>query len=291
MTKTSKPYYAPDLEAEYNNRARVPECISIMAGWAQDAENYRKNAASRLRTLHYGDTQRQTISIFSPEKPNHESASVLFIHGGYWQALDPSSFSHLAKGLNQQGVTVGIAGYDLCPEVSIAQIHDQMIKACTAFHRDRIAHRLPSRIIVSGHSAGGHLAACLAATNWEDVDAQLPADLVPCALAISGLFELEPLVPTSINAKLELDITTARMLSPRLWLPPQGLTFEAWVGDDESPEYLRQSRGIAAVWAAAGNQTAYVEVKGANHFTVIAELSNPDSPMTRRLTEIALGLK
>jgi arylformamidase len=273
-----------DLEKEYDNRARVPAHGAIMAGWERDAADYRAQSATRHRVIRYGETPRQMIDLFMPEKPRPGAMPVLFIHGGYWQMLQPSLFSHLAKGLNAHGVTVGIAGYDLCPDVSISQINEQMIKAAVALFRDQ-----QSRIVVSGHSAGGHLAACLAAAAWEDVDSALPENMVAAGLAISGLFELEPLVPTSVNAKLGLDFMDARMLSPRLWLPPVDMTFEAWVGSEESTEYHRQSQGIAAVWSAAGNKTAYVEVPGANHFTVVEGLADRASPMTMRLAEMAAG--
>jgi arylformamidase len=94
-------------------------------------------------------------------------------------------------------------------------------------------------------------------------------------------------VPTSINTKLGLDIAAARAFSPRLWEPPTGTSFDAWVGGEESPEYLRQSRTIEAVWRAAGNETAYVSVPGANHFTVIDGLGDPDSALTVRLAALA----
>jgi arylformamidase len=271
-----------DLEAEYNNRARVPEHPVLIAGWASDAAAYRAEVADRHTVISYGPTLRQTIDIFGPLKPKAGAMPVLFIHGGYWQGLDPSFFSHLANGLNAHGVSVGIAGYDLCPDVSVGTIIEQMIAAAKTMHR-----RFQSPLVASGHSAGGHLAACLVATDWETIDPDLPERMVPAGLALSGLFELEPLVPTSVNAKLGLDIPAARSFSPRLWTPPSAITFDAWVGGAESPEYLRQSASINAVWAAAGNAMRYVEVPGANHFTVIAGLADADSAMTRRLAGMA----
>jgi arylformamidase len=271
-----------DLEAEYNNRARVPEHPALIAGWARDAALYRTDAANRQRVISYGPTQRQTIDIFDPIEAKTGAMPVLFIHGGYWQGLDPSFFSHMAKGLNAHGVSVGVAGYDLCPDVSVGTIIEQMIAAAQALHRT-----FHSPVVASGHSAGGHLAACLAATDWEAIDPDLPERMVPAGLAISGLFELEPLVPTSVNAKLGLDIPAARSFSPRLWTPPSGISFDVWVGGAESPEYLRQSASINAVWAAAGNMTQYEEVADANHFTVIAGLADPNSAMTLRLAKMA----
>ncbi len=271
-----------DLEAEYNNRARVPEHPALITGWARDASAYRAEAGDRRRTISYGPTPRQTIDIFDPAQPKSDKMPVLFIHGGYWQALDPGFFSHMAKGLNAHGVIVGMVGYDLCPDVSIGTIIEQMIVAARTMHG-----LFQSPVVASGHSAGGHLAACLVATDWEAIDSDLPERMVPAGLSISGLFELEPLVPTSVNTRLGLDIPAARSFSPRLWTPPSSITFDAWVGGNESPEYLRQSASINAVWAAAGNATRYEEVPDADHFTVTAGLADADSPMTLRLSEMA----
>ena len=273
-----------DLEAEYNNRARVPGHPAIMAGWAADAAAYRREAAARHEALSYGPSARQILDVFRPATPDPDAKPVLFIHGGYWQALDPSSFSHMARGLNAHGVTVAVAGYDLCPDVKLGVIIEQSILAAR-----RLFGMVNRPIVATGHSAGGHLAACLAATDWTAIDFTYPERLVKAGLAISGLFELEPLVPTSVNLKLGLDLDAARSYSPRLWSPPRGLAFEAWVGGAESGEYKRQSASLAAVWQAAGNDTAYVEVAGADHFTVIAGLADPADAMTLRLAALAKG--
>jgi arylformamidase len=271
-----------DLEAEYNNRARVPGHPAIIAGWARDSAAYRAEAGPRHARESYGPGARQTLDLFRPARPAPGTAAVLFIHGGYWQGLDPSFFSHAARGLNARGVEVAVMGYDLCPEVSLGQIIEQAIAAARALYA-----RTRRPIVACGHSAGGHLVACLAATDWPGIDPSYPEHLVQAGFGISGLYELEPLVPTSINDKLGLDIASARSFSPRLWDPPAGLLFDAWVGGRESPEYLRQSSGIAAVWAAAGNATRYVPVDGADHFTIVGALADKDSPMTRRLAEMA----
>jgi arylformamidase len=270
-----------DLEAEYNNRARVPEHPALIAGWAQDAAAYRAQAGERMSRIAYGPGERQHIDVFAPERADPEALPVLFIHGGYWQALDPSFFSHMARGLNAHGVTVGIAGYDLCPDTTVGLIIEQMREAARAL--SRLAGR---KVVAAGHSAGGHLAACLAATDWAGA-APGGGPLVPAALAISGLFELEPLIATTVNAKLGMTLATAREWSPRLWPPPAGIAFDAWVGGKESAEYLRQSAGIAAVWSAAGNDTRMSVIEGADHFTAIAGLADRDSAMTLRLAEMA----
>lgn len=269
---------AIDYEAQYNNRARVPEHRDIIAGWARDASERRLSDPPTL--LPYGDGERQAIDLFTPAEPRGR-ATLVFIHGGYWQALDRSHFSHLAAGALAHGVSVAIPGYDLCPNVTIAQIVDQMRAAC------RSLARLGRPLVVAGHSAGGHLAACMLATDWRAVDAELPADLASAAYAISGLFDLAPLIGTSVNAALGLDARSAREASPLFMPPPSGLTLDAVVGGDESEEYLRQSREIVETWGAGGVATRYEAIPGKNHFDVIAPLADPDSAMTRRVVALA----
>src|SRR4051812_16886507 len=269
-----------NYEAEYNNRARVPEHGALMAGWARDAEAYRASRPDALRRLRYGPGPRHSIDLFAARG---EGALVVFIHGGYWQALDGSFFSHIAAGLNAHGIDVAIPGYDLCPQVSVEDIIDRMRSAA------RELARLGRRLVVSGHSAGGHLAACLMATAWRDIDNALPADLVQAVYSISGLFDLEPLVGTSINHALRLDRASARRASPLYWPAPSHGSLEAVVGGDESAEYLRQSRAIVDAWGSQGLATRFAEIPRANHFTAIAPLADPDSPMTWRLKALALG--
>lgn len=268
---------AVDYEAEYNNRVRVPENPAIIAGWARDAAAYRE--ARPPQVVRYGEGPRHAIDLFSGG--GDDAATVMFIHGGYWQALDASFFSHLAAGLNAHGIGVALPSYDLCPAVSIKEIVDQMREACT------VLARLTSGLVVSGHSAGGHLAACLMATDWRAIDPALPPDFIRAGYAMSGLFDLVPLVSTSINAALRLDETAARAMSPLFWTPPKGRTFDAVVGDDESAEYHRQSRTLVEQWGAAGVATRFGTVADANHFTVLAPMADADSAMVVRLREMA----
>lgn len=265
-----------DYEVEYNNRARVPENPALMAGWARDAAAYREQHAPRA--MRYGPGVRHTIDLFAGDG---QGPIVVFIHGGYWQALDGSSASHCAKGLNAHGIDVAVPTYDLCPQVRVDTIIQQMRAAA------RELARLGRPLVISGHSAGGHLAACLLATDWKSLDASLPKELVIAGYAISGLFDLVPLVETSINKALQLDLATAKAASPLFWKPPSHGGLDAVVGGNESAEYLRQSRTMAETWGAAGLQTRYGTIEGANHFTAIAPLADPASPMVARLKELA----
>jgi arylformamidase len=271
---------APDYEVEYNNRARVPEHPGIIAGWASDAAAYREAAVSELG-IRYGEGPRQTYDLFKPEDVKSK-AIVLFIHGGYWQALDPSYFSHMARGLNQRGVPVAVAGYDLCPQVELGHIVWELQQAAAAIWQ---RYNLP--VVAAGHSAGGQLSACLLATDWGNVDPELPDQIVPAAYGISGLYNLKPLTETSINKALGLTMEGAELESPLFWPAPSGLVMDAVVGGAESAEYLKQSRRLTDIWGLEGVRTRYEEIDGANHFTVIAGLADPQDAMTRRIAELA----
>ncbi len=229
-------------------------------------------------SIRYGPDARHVIDFFAGDR---EGPIVVFIHGGYWQALDSSFFSHLAGGLNAHGISVAIPSYQLCPEVSVDDIIRQMRTAA------RELARLGQPLVISGHSAGGHLAACLLATNWPSFDASLPENLVVAAYAISGLFDLGPLVETSINTALRLDQAAARAASPLFWNAPRHGSLDAVVGGNESAEYFRQSRTIVEAWGAAGIATRFGTIADANHFTAIAPLADPASPMVLRLKQLA----
>ncbi len=243
----------PHFEAEYNNRAKVPGHPAVIEGWARDAAAFR--AAHAPEVLTYGPTDRQRLDLFRPAAA--DAPIALFIHGGYWQGLDRSFASHLAAGLLAHGIAVAVPSYDLCPQVPLAAIVDQLGAAARLLAaRGRLA-------LAAGHSAGGHLAALLLADG-----------LVPAALPISGLFDLAPLIPTSINAALGLDPAAAHALSP-LFRPRPAGRLHAVVGGAEGGEYLAQSQRLAAAW---GGQATVLD--GHDHFTIPGPLADPASALT-----------
>ena len=278
---------AVDYEAEYNNRARVPEHPEIFARWMREAENYRAAALEAGHAqlgLSYGDTPRQFIDLFLPAA-GETAPLAIFVHGGYWRSLDPSIFSQTARGLNGRGIAVAVAGYDLCPNVTIAGIIEQIRRAC-AF----LWQRYGRRMLMYGHSAGGHLTAAMVATDWPALYPKAPADLIPAGYSISGVFDLSPLIGVTMNQDLRLDAEEARKVSPVFWPVAPGRVFDAVVGGLESNEFKRQSQIIAQGWRGKA-QTRYEEVAGMNHFTVIDALADPQSAMTARVAELAQQIK
>ena len=277
-----------DYEAEYNNRTRVPEHPEIFARWRREAEDYRAETMKERRAelgLSYGSTPRQFIDLFFP-RPNVTTPLALFIHGGYWRSLDPSMFSHMARGINSHGVAVAVVGYDLCPEVTIAEIVDQIRHACLFLWL-----RTGQRMMVYGHSAGGHLAGAMLATDWHALYPRTPPDLVPAAYSISGVFDLTPLV--------HIDDGTGP--APRRRRGQKGLA--AVLAGAQGPHVRR----LAAAWSRASScaraassptpgarpasQTRYEDIAGTNHFTVVDALTDPQSAMVDRLVELTRAVQ
>ena len=278
-----------NMETEYDNSGRVENSSQLLAGFNSDAADYRHEAAGLIDFgQSYGPKERNKLDLFWPgdDKPDRSAPMVMFIHGGYWQRLDRSAFSHMAKGLNAHGIAVAIPSYTLCPDITISGIIDELRRACIVLWKT-----YDCQITVCGHSAGGHLAACMLATNWNKIHPSLPNDLVPAALSISGVFELAPMIETSHNKALNLTPDEARTASPYNWIIDHGSRFDAWVGGDESSEFIRQSRSQAQRWRMMGAITRFREIAGANHFTAVDPLTDPNSFMVTRLLEMLKPVK
>ena len=189
----------------------------------------------------YGGRERQRYDLFVASSGS--APLVVYIHGGYWQRGDRKDFSFVARELNANGITVAIPSYSLCPAASVMEIIDEMALCLVALWK-----KLRRRPLVIGHSAGGHLSAAMLANDWGRV-AGVPADLVRAAYGLSGVYDLAPLIGTSLNEALYLSTGIARAASPIFRpAPPKGRRFVAAVGGDESGEFLRQSREIAQTW-------------------------------------------
>jgi arylformamidase len=262
----------PALETEYNNRAKVPGHPAVIAGWQADAAAFRAGWTQAETGIAYGPTERTKLDLFWPDA-RRDARIAMFIHGGYWQGMDRGFSSHLARGLLAHGVAVAMPSYDLCPSVTMAFIVEQL-RVCAGF----LARRHAKPILAMGHSAGGHLAAMIMAADW--AERGIPAHPAPNALALSGLFDLLPLVRTSINRPLRMDEDGARALSPVL-LPPPGGRIHAAVGGLEGSEYERQSRDIATAWGGT-----WATLPDHDHFTIVSELADPDSGVVRAALEL-----
>lgn len=264
------------IEREYNARAAIAEHPQIFARWADQGAVTRRLRAC-LADLPYGDTPAERLDYF----PTRIDAAPLlvFIHGGYWRSLDKSDFSWLAPPFVREGIAVAVVNYGLAPHTPMEEIVRQILRALAWLYRnaDRFGFD-PERIVVSGHSAGGHLTAMAMAAQWPVFGSDLPATLVKGGFAVSGLYDLDPLrYAPFVNADLQLDAARAAALSPA-WLPPAtGAPLYTAVGGLESNEFKRQTRLIAERWP--DNFVRDVPAPLANHLTVMDEFAQPGSAL------------
>ncbi|MBL4646810.1 MAG: alpha/beta hydrolase [Rhizobiales bacterium] len=203
---------------------------------------------------------------------------IVFIHGGYWRSLSKDLFSHMASGLNKVGYDVVMPNYTLCPETDIAGICKEM-----ELFSQHLTKTYKRPLLITGHSAGGHLAAWLC---QKDTLARTGSDIIG-GFGISGIYDLKPMLQTSMNKDFKLDIESAAASSPFLEEPQKDIIFDAWVGGNESGEFTRQSEMFAASWHTQGASTTFIEIASANHFTAIEPLTNADSLMVKRIVGLA----
>ncbi len=277
------------LDQQYDNRARVADHARVLGNWAAASAHVRAQTPAARLGLRYGQGEGETLDVFPATVPTPAAGApvLVFIHGGYWRSLDKSDFSFIAPAFNVAGALVLVPNYALCPAVTIEHIALQMAQA-VAWAVDHAAEHGgdPSRIALVGHSAGAHLAAMLLTCRWKDLDADLPAQPLAGALAISGLYDLEPLrhAPCVMN-DLRLTPTSVSRLSPAFFPRPKGGKLFAVVGLEESDEFLRQNALIRDVWGPTAVPVCET-LPSTNHFTVLSPLADPAS----RLHELALRL-
>ena len=276
------------LSTQYNNRARIPEHAQIFERWAQASLLARAQPACRI-DVPYGPGAAQTLDVFPAATGAVNAPVLVFIHGGWWRSLDKRDHSFVAPAFTHAGAMVVVPNYDLCPAVGIATIALQMASALAWTHRHAAQHGGdPARIVVAGHSAGGHLAALLLTCRWRDVGLDLPAQLVRSALSISGVFDLEPLRRTPfLQSDLRLTRASVARLSPAGLPAPEGRLY-ATVGGDESEEFLRQNALIRRRWGERAVPVCEA-IAGTHHLSVLHELADPQARLHRLALEL-LGL-
>jgi arylformamidase len=273
------------LDAQYNNRARVPDFAKVLDSWSRASAVARTGAPQVRLDVPFGSGPQETLDIFPAMQPG--APVLVFIHGGYWRSLDKSQHSFVAPSFNADGAAVVVPNYALCPTVGIEQIVLQLAQALRwVWHHAGDFGGDRSRIALVGHSAGGHLAAMLLCCRWKEVDEDLPLQPLTGALSISGLYDLEPLRHTPmLQADLQLTPASVARLSPAFFPRPKSAKLYAAVGLDESDEFLRQNRLIRDVWGPTAVPVCET-VPGANHFTVLSHLADP----AHRLHDLSLRL-
>lgn len=270
------------LEGEYALRRRHPERDEVYARHLQRGAAMRAAAPCDI-DVRYGDGPRATLDIY----PGADSRRLLFfVHGGYWRALDKSYVAFIADAYRRRGVTVVMPGYDLVPQVRVGHIVEQ-IRDAFSFTLEQLS---PEEVVVSGHSAGGQLAAILALDQ-----ARAGKGPIVGLAGVSGVYDLRPLLRTSINADLALDLDQATEVSPSRRLAdldgnaslPRLL---AIVGGNETDGFKDWNSEFEKQWRQHGGQARNITIEGATHFTVLDHLADPDDPACSAILQLFPGL-
>ncbi len=271
------------IDREYDAASAVPESAAVIERWRAESARVRSELPAQLG-VRFGPTREEYLDFFpsSPGAPLH-----LFFHGGYWRRFSAADFSFVAESLVRAGIAVAVVNYALCPEVGIDEIvREARAAVAWAFREARALGCDPERITVSGHSAGGHLVAMLAITDWPGRYG-LPPDVLKAGLALSGLFDLRPFPFSFLQPWLQLDCAQVVRNSPLFQLSDRLVPIVCAVGGAESAEFKRQSQDFVAACTMRGLPAEYVEVAGAHHFSVLDALVDPQTALHARLLRLA----
>ncbi len=281
------PSYPPEFGNEqYDNGRRVGGAGAILERWQADAAAARRAVRGRL-DIPYGPGETETFDLFEAGGPPSAPLPLLvFIHGGYWRSLSKAEFSWVAAPYVARGIKVAVLDYGLAPRFPLEAIVRQQLQAFAWIWTNAKALGIArDRIVVSGHSAGGHLTGMMMAARWHDFDAALPRDLLHGGVAISGLFDMEPIRHTPyLNADLMLTLDRVAPLSPLYMTPASDAPLITAVGGDESDEFKRHTREIGLAWAEVLRED--VPLPGANHFTACERFATPGERLFEATVEL-----
>ncbi|MCB1466950.1 MAG: alpha/beta hydrolase [Rhizobiaceae bacterium] len=258
----------------YANGPNIPGGERWPAAWKEPADAYRQKLtqADRARLdLAYGERPRQRLDMFLPE--GTPKGLVVYIHGGYWRAFDKSMWSHLAAGCVDSGYAVAMPSYTLCPEVRIGDIVREVGRAIEV-----AAGEVGGPVMLTGHSAGGHLATRMLTTSSPLSHSVLTR--VRNTVSISGVHDLRPIMSTAMNIDLHIDEAEAIHESPVLLRPVAGARLTCWVGGGERAEFIRQTALLANVWTGLGAATAEFVEPDRHHFNVVDGLEDANHALT-----------
>jgi arylformamidase len=264
------------LDAAYNNTAAVGQAKrdAYVADWSRRSDVIRKMPQARL-DVRYGDGARQRLDIFPCG--TSDAPTLVYIHGGYWQMNDKEPYAFLGEGVLPAGFNLALVEYTLAPAARLDQIVAEVRRAVAwVLDHAKALGADPARVFVSGHSAGGHL------TAMAMTDTRLAG-----GIAISGIYDLEPIRLNYLNEKLGLDAAEAERNSPIRHLPSRAAPLVVTVGLGELPELVRQSEEYAAAWQAHGLRGRYLPIPSHEHFSILEELARPTGAILTALRELA----
>ena len=287
-----------EISRAYNNRLLVPHFQDILKLWDERSRAARAGAARAHWDLAYGPRPLNRLDLIEPDPgtvPSGQGAPILFfIHGGYWRMLDKSAQTFIAPAWTARGTMVVIPNYTLAPAVGLEDISLEIVQALAwVWQHARRYGGDPGRIVVAGHSAGGHLTGMALSCLWPKLGRALgltlPSQVVRSGLAISGLFDLAPLVHCEwLMPDIRLSGESIRRLSPAGWAAPKGRRLLAVAGERESSEFHRQNEVIERQWGPTAVPVRE-RIAGRNHFDILLDLEDPSSRLSVLLASLLEG--
>lgn len=269
------------LDAAYNNTEAVGQARrdQYVAGWTARSDAFRARYGGRL-DLRYGTGARQRLDIFSCGAAG--APTVVYIHGGYWQANDKEPYACLGEGLLPAGFNLALVEYTLAPAARLGAIVAE-IRASVAWVIEHAkAHGGdPARVFVAGHSAGGHLTAMALAHDWTEEG--LPQDCIKGAVATSGVFDLDMVMKVSVQEQVKLTPEVAKLNSPFLNPPQVKCPLVVAVGSAEPKGWQQMSQDYFEFCKQHGMHVDYLVVPGANHYTMSEKLLDENNPLTQAM--------
>jgi len=280
-------YDAAALWAQYNNSRMVSAEThqDLVLERQRRSAALRESAVEKVLDVRFGPHERERLDLFLPRAP--QPPLYVYIHGGYWQKNDKEHYAFVAEALVPAGVAVAVLEYALCPAVTLPELTDQVRRALVHLFKCADDYGYDRRrILLSGHSAGGHLTGMLLATNWPDVDGDLPPDIIAAGLPISGIYDLEPIRHTPLNDALRLTREDIRALSPMFLAPARKVPVTVAVGGLESREFNRQAADFVRAWTDQGLDARLLVVPEVNHYTIVWQLSDPAGALFKEVLRL-----
>lgn len=279
-----KQYNQEALDNQYNNRLHVPDYANYIDRWEVLSRETEQNLPV-IRDVAYGDLPLERLDIFPSLQP--QSKTLIFIHGGYWQVWDKSMFHFIANSFHSYGVTTVLLNYPLTPEVSI----DQIVLSCRSaikwlYTNINAFNGNADQMYVAGHSAGGHLASMLMATDWKLFDPGISANALKGVCAVSGLFNLIPIYHSYVNQIIKMDMETATGNSPVMLEPPNPCPLIVAVGGAETAEFNDQSNELYTCWKSKDVDIRLLQLPRQNHYSIVETIVDPQSSLRQALLQL-----
>ncbi len=275
------------LDWQYNNRERVPTSVDIMKAYAERGEAFIKTAP-HVFDLSFGDTPAEVVDVYPASNGAENTPVLIYFHGGYWFSRHKDDFRFIPEGFAPAGAMVVVVNYALIPDVDMAELIRQSRAAVAWTYQNAATYGGdPDQLYIAGHSAGGHITAMMFATDWEEWD--VPSSSIKGGMAISGLYDLEPIRLNYMNPTLGFTEQTVADYSPLHLTPTVKSPLVFAVGGAETAEFNRHNTLLSEPWGQAGVPCEEVTVPDLNHFTILNDFASEGQALNTRMRQL-MGL-